>query len=278
MKLEKCTCWIGLRCDSARRRGLALSRRRGIDADRARGRAGRARCGSAGGRRDDRRRHRHRLGRGDLDAHRPHRLALDLQRELLLAFAVEQVLRGLVGEDQQDRVPDRRHVGLDLVARHAALELERDADLRVAVGLLVGEVDDERIERKVERDALGSACRRRRRGSGVAASSSLAAAACAARCLRKTTAPAPSARTRASSAAPMTMSFFFGRRVTGASSTAGSAITADIEAPRGRALRRIAQLSGLEGNYRNRPGARSGDKRGFSRPDGAAPAPPPCQA
>ena len=144
----------------ARAAGAGDRRRHAARRHRAARRGGCA-FGSAGRSDDDRRRRdRHRLGRGGLDAHRPHRLAHDFLGELLLAFAVEEILRALVGEDHQDRVADRRHVGLDLVGRDAAVELERDADLRVAVDVLVGEVDDEGVERQVDRHVLGIDVRR----------------------------------------------------------------------------------------------------------------------
>ena len=65
-----------------------------------------------------------------------------------LPLALEQLARRLVRQDHQDRVADRRHVGLHLVGEERAVDLEHDADLRVAVGVLVGEVDDERLERQ----------------------------------------------------------------------------------------------------------------------------------
>src|SRR5450631_2992637 len=98
-------------------------------------------------------RRRHRLGPGDLDSHRPHRLAHDLVGELFLAAAAEQILRGLARDDHEDGVADRRHVAAHLVGEDRAFDFERDADLRVAVDVAVGEVDDERVERQVGRRA-----------------------------------------------------------------------------------------------------------------------------
>src|SRR5215472_11395960 len=99
-----------------------------------------------------------------------------------------------------------------------------------------------------------------------------AAAACAARCLKNTIAPPASNTPRTITTMPMTMIFFFGRPA-GAASAAGSAITADIESPL-RPGERFAQAApaaaslSFVGNYENRPLAGSGDKRGFSPPDG----------
>jgi hypothetical protein len=67
--------------------------------------------------------------------------------------------------------------------------------------------------------------------------------------LDETIAPAASASVRTSTTTPMSRIFFFGRRA-GAASAAGSAITADIEAPFAprraidRAGRRIALVRG----------------------------------
>ena len=90
-------------------------------------------------------------------------------------YTFEQIVRGLAGEDQQDRVADRRHVGLHLVGEEGAVDLEDDADLRVAVDVAVGQVDDERLERqerrRMRRVVLGSGAgaRVRRRGLVVGA-------------------------------------------------------------------------------------------------------------
>ena len=54
---------------------------------------------------------------------------------------------GLVRQHHQDVVADRRHVGLDLVGELRVVDLQRDADLRVALGVPVGQVDDEGVER-----------------------------------------------------------------------------------------------------------------------------------
>ena len=223
----------------------------------------------------------HRHGREDLDAHRPDRLAHDFLGELFLAAAAEQLARALLRQDQEDRVAYRRHVGFHLFGEDGALELESDADLRVAVDVLVGQVDDEGVERQEDRNALrvglGQACAAS--GPGASSSPAASAAACAAFFFRTQTPPPPAASTTASAAATMIRSFFLPRLNGTAPPTAAavSAVTAGIDgSPRRRARCRTRRRGRcLEGNYRNRGRRRSGDKACFcraERPTRGAPA------
>jgi hypothetical protein len=59
-----------------------------------------------------------------------------------------------VRQHHQHAVADRRHVGLELVGVFGVFELEGDADLRKTLGVAVGQVDDERIQRQEDGRSL----------------------------------------------------------------------------------------------------------------------------
>jgi len=82
-----------------------------------------------------------------LEAQRAHRGVKDGLGQLFLAFAGEQFCGGLVRQHHQDVVADRRHVDLQLVGGLGVVDLQGHGDLRVALAVLVGQVDGERVQR-----------------------------------------------------------------------------------------------------------------------------------
>ena len=83
----------------------------------------------------------------DLEAQRPHGGVKDGLGQLLFALAGQQLGCGPVRQHHEDVVADGRHVDLQLLAHLGVVDLQRDADLGVALAVLVGQVDGERVQR-----------------------------------------------------------------------------------------------------------------------------------